>query len=120
VKNIEEISRKIRKDIGEEINEIFLICCNDSLFSNTPPQTDGRNFLQFVFFFFFFFCVGPGLQIVPQRLKIKPTMGQKKLKTGSGFETLPQTRDWANNGPKRRGPTMGLNELGPLNICFEL
>jgi len=47
-------------------------------------------------------------------------MGQKKLKTGSGFETLLQTRDLANNGSKRRGPTMGLYELGPLNICFKL
>jgi hypothetical protein len=72
------------------------------------------------FFFFFCMCVGLGLQTVPQRLKIKPTMGQKKLKTGSGFETLPQTRDWANNGPKRRGPTMGLNELRPLNIYLKL
>jgi len=60
------------------------------------------------------------LQIVLERLKIKPTMGQKKLKTGSGFETLLQTRDLANNGSKRRGPTMGLYELGPLNICFKL
>jgi hypothetical protein len=40
-------------------------------------------------------CVGPSLQIVPQRQKIKPTMGQKKLKTGLSFETLLQTRDWA-------------------------
>jgi hypothetical protein len=47
VENIE--GRKIRKGIGEEIKEIFLICCNGSLFSNTPPQTDERNFLQFVF-----------------------------------------------------------------------
>jgi len=47
VENIE--GRKIRKGIGEEIKEIFFICCNGSLFSNTPPQTDGRNFLQFVF-----------------------------------------------------------------------
>jgi hypothetical protein len=27
-------SRKIRKDIGKEISEIFLIYCNGSLFSN--------------------------------------------------------------------------------------
>jgi hypothetical protein len=74
----------------------------------------------FFFFFFFFLCIGPGLQTVLQRQKIKPTMGQKKLKIGFSFETLPQTRDCANNGPKRRGPTMGLNELGPLNIYLKL
>jgi hypothetical protein len=34
VENIEESGRKIKKDIGEEIKEIFLICCNGSLFSN--------------------------------------------------------------------------------------
>jgi hypothetical protein len=48
-KILRKSGRKIRKDIGEEINEIFLICCNGSLFSNTPLQTDGRNFLLFVF-----------------------------------------------------------------------
>jgi hypothetical protein len=47
-------------------------------------------------------------------------MGQKKLKTGLGFETLAQTRNRADNGPKKRGPTMGLNELGPLNIYLKL
>jgi hypothetical protein len=36
-----------------------------------------------------FFCVGSGLQTGPQRPKIKPTMGQKKLKIGLSFETLP-------------------------------
>jgi hypothetical protein len=45
-------------------------------------------------FFFFFFCVGPGFQTVPQRQKIKPTMGQKKLKIGLGFETLPQSQEY--------------------------
>jgi hypothetical protein len=47
-------------------------------------------------------------------------MGQKKLKTGLSFETLAQTINRANNGPKKRGPTMGLNELGPLNIYLKL
>jgi hypothetical protein len=47
-------------------------------------------------------------------------MGQKKLKTGLGFETLPQTRDRANNELKRRGPTMCLNELRPLNIYLKV
>jgi hypothetical protein len=48
-KILKKSGRKIRKDIGEEIKEIFLRCCNGSLFSNTLPQTDGRNFLQIVF-----------------------------------------------------------------------
>jgi len=43
-------------------------------------------------------------------------MGQKKLKTGLGVETFAQTRNRTNNGPKKRGPTMGLNELRPLTI----
>jgi len=51
-KILRKSGKKIRKDIGEEIKKIFLICCNGSLFSNTPPQTDGKNFFQFVF------CVG--------------------------------------------------------------
>jgi hypothetical protein len=51
-KILRKSSRKIRKDIGKEIREIFLIYCNGSLFSNTLPQTDERNFFQFVF------CVG--------------------------------------------------------------
>jgi len=42
--------------------------------------------------YFFFLYVGPGLQTVPQRPKIKPTMSQKKLKTDLGFETLPQSQ----------------------------
>jgi hypothetical protein len=49
----------------------------------------------FFFFFFFCVCVCPSFKILPQRQKKKPTMGQKKLKTGLSFETLLQTRDWA-------------------------
>jgi hypothetical protein len=74
-------------------------------------------------FFFFFFCLFVLAWVCKLYLKcqkIKPTMGQKKLKTGLGFETLAQTRNRANNGPKKRGPTMGLNELGPLNIYLKL
>jgi hypothetical protein len=52
-------------------------------------------------YFFFFLYVGPGLQTVPQRPKIKPTMSHKKLKTGLGFETLPQSQ--ANNIKEKPG-----------------
>jgi hypothetical protein len=52
----------------------------------------------------FFFCgsVGPSLQTVPQRPKIKPIVGQNKLKTSLGFETLPQTRDLSQQWAKKK------------------
>jgi len=55
VENIEESNRKIRKDIGEEINE--------ALYSLTLPHKLMGG-------------VGPSLQIVPKRPKINTTMGQ--------------------------------------------
>jgi hypothetical protein len=39
-------------------------------------------------------------------------MGQEKsLQRAWAFEHLPQDRNWANNGPKRKEPAKGLNEL---------
>jgi len=58
-------------------------------------KTKGRNFFQFVFCFEssskFYFFFGLGLQTVPQRPKVGPTIGQEKLKIGLGFWTLPQS-----------------------------
>jgi hypothetical protein len=92
-KILRKSGRKIRKDIGEEINEIFLICCNGSLFSNTPLQTDGRNFLQFVFcvgssslnIFFFFFLCWPGFPNCTSKAKNKANYGPKEIKDRPGF-----------------------------------
>jgi hypothetical protein len=50
---------------------------------------------EFLFLFIYFCVCWPEFANCALKVKIKPTMSQKKLKTGLGFETLSQTRDWA-------------------------
>jgi hypothetical protein len=42
--------------------------------------------------FFCFFLLAQVCKLYLKGKKIKPTMGQKKLKTDLGFETLPQSQ----------------------------
>jgi hypothetical protein len=75
----------------------------------------------FFFFFFFFFLDWPGFSNYTSKPDLGLTMGQEKsLQRAWAFEHLPQARNWANNGPKRKEPAKGLNGLGPLNICLKL
>jgi hypothetical protein len=58
----------------------------DILSSNTPPQTDGRNFHEFVFIGLKSLFFDSGLQTVLQNPKLRPAMGhEKKKKLTKGF-----------------------------------
>jgi len=89
-----------------------MTCCRD-LFSNILLQTDGKNFIQFVFCFLsaFFFWIGLGFQTVPQSLneghQWTKKRANKRVKWACLIEHLPQARDWVINGP-RKEPTNGL------------